>query len=545
MARIKIVCPTCGGKPKTLKEMPIGRLIMVKFFPCLHVVLKDKVKVASEDEYEAIRALNGDQLFDYQIAAVRKAEEAGLRFLCLDDMGTGKSIFAAALLRLHPEMLPALIVTKARLRIQWARVILDWGPTHNGLPAIIPHILEGSREAADPDIGVTITSYDSMWARRDKKTQEKRHHWTKNGNHGFRTIIMDEFQLIKNSAANRTAALVEFAGTLRYIIGLSGTPILNNAREFFIPLHIVRPDMFREEAGFTGEWVETYFDDFGTKRFGGIKKKRLDDWKKMIDPFTIRRTIHEVLPELPKVFRQFKYVELDKVAGKKYKQLNDEFLDAYEAYEDSSDKFSSFREVTDCMMRMRHLVGEAKVDWVVGEVEDYLDETDRKLAIYRHHDSVGNLLAVRLANACKSRGLEPPVVLDSSVNSKDAARLIAQFTDGPSRLLIARTLAEGEGLNLQACSDVLNVERQWNPGKEEQVERRFLRATGTTADRINSTYPIALGTIDEFLTKLVENKRKACQATYGNADIAWDESATTKELAEALMLAGRKAWNAA
>ena len=41
--------------------------------------------------------------------------------------------------------------------------------------------------------------------------------------------------------------------------------------------------------------------------------------------------------------------------------------------------------------------------------------------------------------------------------------------------MVASTLAAGEGLNLQTCSDCVIHERQWNPANEEQVEGRFIR----------------------------------------------------------------------
>ena len=46
--------------------------------------------------------------------------------------------------------------------------------------------------------------------------------------------------------------------------------------------------------------------------------------------------------------------------------------------------------------------------------------------------------------------------------------------------MVASQLAAGEGLNLQTCSDCVMHERQWNPGKEEQAEGRFIRI-GQTA----------------------------------------------------------------
>ena len=48
-------------------------------------------------------------------------------------------------------------------------------------------------------------------------------------------------------------------------------------------------------------------------------------------------------------------------------------------------------------------------------------------------------------------------------------------------------LASGEGLNLQTCCDCVMHERQWNPGKEEQCEGRFIRI-GSTATSVSAVY---------------------------------------------------------
>jgi len=108
--------------------------------------------------------------------------------------------------------------------------------------------------------------------------------------------------------------------------------------------------------------------------------------------------------------------------------------------------------------------------------------------------------------------------------------------------MVASTLAAGEGINLQCCSDCLMLERQWNPAKEEQAEARFPRP-GQTADKINATYLTALGTIDEFLGEMVEGKRAANKSTLDNKELDWDEASLMRALADAIWKAGNKRWN--
>jgi SNF2 family DNA or RNA helicase len=70
--------------------------------------------------------------------------------------------------------------------------------------------------------------------------------------------------------------------------------------------------------------------------------------------------------------------------------------------------------------------------------------------------------------------------------------------------MIASTLACGEGVDLQTCSDCILHERQWNPQNEDQAAPGRFRRIGQTAKVINITCPEAEGTIDEDLDVIVE-----------------------------------------
>ena len=119
--------------------------------------------------------------------------------------------------------------------------------------------------------------------------------------------------------------------------------------------------------------------------------------------------------------------------------------------------------------------------------------------------------------------------------------MVKRFKESKSRILIASTLAAGEGLNLQFCSDAILLERQWNPANEEQVEGRFHRFG--QLNNVSVTYMIASGTIDEYFTELVEVKRGIVAATLDKKQIQWDQQSLMKQLAETLITKGRKGWS--
>jgi SNF2 family DNA or RNA helicase len=120
-------------------------------------------------------------------------------------------------------------------------------------------------------------------------------------------------------------------------------------------------------------------------------------------------------------------------------------------------------------------------------------------------------------------------------------RMVEEFKKPENRLMIASTLVAAEGLNMQFVSDCMMMERQWNPSKEEQAEGRFPRP-GSMASKINAVYLIAAGTVDDFLTTLVEQKRRNVAQTLGDAEISWDEGSLVMELARVLQEKGLAKW---
>jgi hypothetical protein len=191
---------------------------------------------------------------------------------------------------------------------------------------------------------------------------------------------------------------------------------------------------------------------------------------------------------------------------------------------------------------MRHITGLAKMGPCVDFVMEFLggrDETD-KMTIFVHHRDVAFGLHTMLVPLLAEMGYEEPHVLLGDVSSDMRQEMIEDFRDDPKqRVFICSTLAGGEGLNLQFCADAVILERQWNPANEEQAECRFVRI-GQLANKVEVTYIVAVGTIDEYFAKLVEEKRQIMQQTLGSESTQWQETSIVKDLMQILADQGRK-----
>lgn len=331
---------------------------------------------------------------------------------------------------------------------------------------------------------------------------------------------------------------IESITTKVNVIALSGTPIKNRIDEYFPILNILRPDLFYSQQSFMRNWVGTYFD--GKKTKAG----RLVDpigFKNRTKDFIIRRERNEVLPDLPKINRTFSYSELEKEAEKHYKILTKQFTEFFDENEGKVTGKNTSQTLA-YLARMRHCTGLAKINPVIEFVSTFLEDTDRKLTIFVHHKDVGEKIKILLHDICKENDVNPPLNLTSDLSGEERNEVVMKFKDdGLSRILIASTLASGEGLNLQFCSDCIMVERQWNPANEEQAEGRFSRI-GSLADKINATYMTAIGTVDEFFMQLVEAKRKIVNEAMTGKKVNWQDDDILSELSSMIVKHGRKAW---
>lgn len=559
-------CPVCKTNKHQLSSFKAGPFQFIKL-ACGHSIREEILQVTKLDKLKAFKSREGNEFLRWQPGSIQFIEEANGRGIIGHEMGLGKMVISCALLNFHPELLPALIVCKARIRWQWFKHLVNWSVKEDGTPRLLPQVIEDGDDqpylsVTNPQFpfNVVVTSYDGLWRQRwicKNKGQKDKYgrpvppiFFTRDEIHErfpFKTIILDEFQLAKNSDATRTQAVRIISQKCKYVIGTSGTPAKNHGGEFFNMLNMVHPELFPSEQGYISEWVEVMTKENGGAKLMGIKPRRWDEFRNLIAPFYLRYTRDEVAPELPKVFRHYEYYHLEDKVLEVYTEELKKFQRAYDFYEygaeDNKQRFKAWGLVWESMMRMRRIVGKAKALKILEYVEEFLESNDRKLAIFHHHVEVGDILVTAITNLCKKMNIEPPIHLHAGVTEANAQTLIDQFRENPKkRVIILRQLAEGEGLNLQSCGDVIQTERQWNPANEEQPEARFTRP-GSPYEKINVMYPVAVGTMDEFMSELVVQKRVACENTYGKGtDVPWQEDSFVKELAKILFESNKNKW---
>lgn len=595
-------CPFCGKVAQELTRKVVGKSEQLTL-ACGHTIFVKRLETTlamveegktpeqiEAEEAAAYLSKDNKHPYPYQIRSCKFFENAGLNGICAHEMGVGKMVIANLLVKRNlKEVAPVLFVCKSGLRFQAALEFYRWA-------GLVTQVIQDSNDIPMFELGfqVVLISYDTLrlvrpdidraWEdqfalygeddgkvvgiNRKKGQGAKKIRWTDEICSKFKFIVFDECQLIKNPDASRTRAAKKITsawqrvpgGKRPRIMGLSGTPIKNDASEYGTILHLVNPTMFPSETGFIAR------DCYPVGNGNRYKLRDPEGFHEKTKGFILRYTREEVLPELPKISRMFRYAEV--LPGAEL----DAYMDAVKEFQSFMDKATEksgsvgMKDVTNILgyfSKMRRITGTAKVDEAMDFIEEFLLDTDRKLVVFVHHHETANLLYAKLEKLMTEGAMDLPLLAMPPFSPERRQEIINEFkgveiqmqedgsyievpTGKNHRVMIASTQAVGEGFNLQFCSDCLIMERQWNPSSEEQAEARFPRP-GTLLgkeDKINATYLIAAGTIDDFLTELVERKRAILYATLDNKDVEWEESSLMVELANALHVRGLKKWTA-
>ena len=569
VTRLQDKCEYCGKVARSVKEVTIPQSgdttpdLKIITLECGHQVIKKIPKGTpfhlfqfggdpncphEWDKNKCVKC-GRNKPFQFQIEGMAFGEMAlavNSGVAILDEMGLGKTIQAGGIIKYHPELWPVLWEVKSGLKYQFSSFLINWlGDEH------CPQIINTSKDYLIPGMKHYIVGYDMLTPKSRTlkngtvakqgfdirkfnhiggKLNPTTNEWE--GGHSIKCVVLDECQQIKGVDSTRTQ-MTRRVVKGKKVICLSGTPWNNRGTELFPMLNMLNPTKFDSEEKFKRQWVDMYWEGRFLK-VGGIK--RIPAFKEFTKDMLIRRERTEVAPELPLVNRTKLLVTMDPNQEKVYDQAVDEFV---KWYEEQVGQISGMMIIA-AIQKMRHLVALAKIPATMEYVDEFVEDTDRKLVVFAHHKDVQELLY----DGLKERYSEEMPVLRyvAEMNSIQRNEVQEKFNASKRCILVASQLAAGEGLNLQTCSDCVMHERQWNPGKEEQCEGRFIRI-GSLASIVNAVYTHLEGltTTDPKLDAIVERKRLQFHAVHNNTEMTrWSEDSIMKELAESIVYAHKR-----
>ena len=451
----------------------------------------------SREFYEGFNTLAGKRLRTGNLRAeLRPYQKDGVKWLkylyengmggCLaDDMGLGKTVQAIALLCnvLPAAKDPVLIVMPRSLLFNWEA---EW---KRFAPDIRVGIYYGTGRNLEEALQnqVVLTTYALVRNDIEKLSRVE-----------FDTIILDESQHIKNTAAQMTQATLLLRGGHRF--SLSGTPIENNLGELYSLFRFLNPSMLGTAEEFSARYLVPIQRDRDQEAMAQLRRK--------IFPFLLRRLKNDVLEELPDRIDQTLYVEMEPEHAAYYERRRRYF---YETLKQGirDDGFAKTRfEMLQALSELRRIasvpesVGESmipssKIPVIADAVQEAV-ENGHKAVVFFNFIAGIELLGERL----DAEGISFETMTGAT---RDRKQVVDRFQNDPRcRVLLMTLKTGGVGLNLTAADTVFIAEPWWNRAAEEQGIARLHRIGQKTS--VHAFSVITRGTIEEKIQLLQQQK---------------------------------------
>lgn len=317
----------------------------------------------------------------------------------------------------------------------------------------------------------------------------------KTGPNKFDMIVVDEVHRSKNSRSIQGANLLKLSA--KYMLGLTGTVILNNPLDAFVPLKWIGA----EKSTLTN-FKSTYcvFGGFGGHQIVGYKN--LDLLKEMLQRYSLRRTKDEFADLPPKTVIK-EVLEMDSKHRKFYEDVKDGVKEECDKIELKANNVLSLttrlRQATSCPSALTSSdILSTKLERAVELVEEIVANGDKVLIMSTFKEPVYELQRL-LAKY-------NPLIGTGDIPDDLVSKNNDLFQTDPNHSVFIGTVQKiGTGLTFNAANYAIFIDTPWTEALQTQAEDRI--------HRIGSTKPVFIyrliceDTIDEVVDEIVETKR--------------------------------------
>jgi SWI/SNF-related matrix-associated actin-dependent regulator 1 of chromatin subfamily A len=410
------------------------------------------------------------ELFPYQVDGVSFLETNIGKGLVLFDMGIGKTAIASSYIKIHPEFKKIIVICPSSIKYNWQRELSKWAGENSS------YLISGRTSFTLPNYRIFIINYDILkdWEKKLIDLEAD-------------LIIIDECQKFGNHKSKMVSSFLKIAHLIERRIFLSGTPIRNRPKEFWVTLSLLDHIQFGNRWDFFQKFCNPSYSRFGWD-FSGASN--IEELHEKIAPLHIRKTKEEVLKDLPEKQKFILPLELDDVLAEKYWHENEQFR---KWVEDTKNKKGL--EVRNKIEYLRQLAYQAKRDSLIDWLKDLVDN-NRKVVIFGYHKNVLD----DIENEFKTISVR----LDGSTPTQKRQEYIDQFQmDKEIKVFIGQLIAAGSGITLTAAHVAVMAEMWWVPADHEQAENRIHRIG--TKENVQIYYPVGIGTVEETMaSRLIE-----------------------------------------
>ena len=498
-----------------------GNKIKVSFFdmPIVQDMIDEKAFennfMGSKDFFEGInKSAEEDSDYPKLNATLRDYQKYGYKWLkyltdnnlgaCLaDDMGLGKTLQAIVLIsKIHEEK------KKKSMVIMPKSLIYNW---ENEIKRFSPKLKVGVYYGINRDFSslkkadVILTTYGTIRNDIENLLEQK-----------FDLLVLDESQNIKNINSQTTKAVLLLNAKKR--VALSGTPIENNLLELYSLFRFLNPEMFGSVQEFKNDYIVPIqkYSDTST----------IEELRKKIYPFLLRRVKKEVLADLPDKIEKLVYVDMNDKHRRFYEERRKYYYSLLEKNTSSQGNFDKFF-VLQAINELRHIVSSPELEnkKIISSKKEVLIENVIEAIENNHKVLVFVNYLSSIESICDSLKENKIKYLKMTGQTKDRQNLVDKFqNDSRYKVFVMTLKTGGVGLNLVSADTIFIYDPWWNTTVENQAIDRAYRLG---QDKTVFAYKMIMrNTIEEKILKLQEMKNKLLD------DLISEDNLSTKNLSK-------------
>jgi SNF2 family DNA or RNA helicase len=433
----------------------------------LIVEKRDAIKRETLVKNEGDKLLKGlvtASLFPYQKQGILFATKAG-RAILADDMGLGKTVQAiswAILMHKHISTQKVIIICPTSLKYQWKTEIEKF--TKSAVCVIEGNVLTRKSIYENDESHFKIVSYHMAG-----------NDWESINLMRPDVVILDEAQRIKNWKAKISENIKRIRSP--YALVLTGTPLENNIEELYSLVQYINPFLLGSLHQFL---TRHQVKDPHTGKVTGYTG--LNEIGQQLSTILLRRTKKEVLKQLPERMDKTLFVPMTEPQI----QLHTEYSNAAAQIVNKWKRFGFLNEqdrqrLLNSLNIMRMVCDstyildqqtnyQTKLDELFNILDELLEMKGEKVVIFSQWERMTRLIAAEL----QDRKIKFEY-LHGGIHSKKRESLFTNFNNDPDCRIFLSTDAGGVGLNLQAASNLINMDIPWNPAVLEQRIGRIYR----------------------------------------------------------------------
>jgi SNF2 family DNA or RNA helicase len=407
--------------------------------------------------------------------------------LLADDMGLGKTVQTLAYIASEKQSSPVLVIAPLVTLTNWQREIERFMKKkskngriiENDVPTITSIRSGKQKELLDYDF--YLINYELLYKRQIDLSKLK-----------IRTIVCDEVQHLRSKTTQKYKAIKKLAGmkSIKYRVGLSGTPIYNHGSEIWPIVDILKPGLLGNFKEFCEYFC--YQDERGKAIV--VDRKR-DSLRHLLQrDVMLRRKKSDVLKELKDKVRYKETIDADETYYKN--ELNKIWSKLEEEQRNAENEFNKLASYQRAIQSERQAAGVAKLHHVIDFVKNIM-EIEESVVVFCHHKYIHKLLHESLQE------FNPSSIIGGQ-NDKVRQKNIDDFQNGDTKLLVAGLRAGNLGINLTRAKYVIFAELDWSPAIHRQAEDRLHRIG--QKNTVFAYYLIGKKTLDEHVADILVDK---------------------------------------